>query len=97
MGKNKTAAASASTKPKGRPGPKGKFRGFRLEYMESIFPTYLEHVGKGTTTSYWAFAESGYWARFDWRNPDLTVEVDEDTFRNASSRQTRTENYRPRR
>lgn len=84
LGKNKTAAASASTKPKGRPGPKGKFRGFRLEYMESIFPTYLEHVGKGTTTSYWAFAESGYWARFDWRNPDLTVEVDEDTFRNAS-------------
>jgi hypothetical protein len=81
-GKNKSAAAA--TKPKGKPGPKGKFQGFRLEYLESVFPTYLDHVRKGTTTSYWAVVEAGYWARFNWRCSDLRAEADEDMFRNAS-------------
>jgi hypothetical protein len=81
-GKNK--AAEASTKSKGKPGPKGNFLGFRLEYLESIFPIYLERVREGTTTSYWAVAEAGYWARFDWRHSDLKEECDEDAFRNAS-------------
>jgi hypothetical protein len=83
-GKNKKAAAA--NKPKGRPGPKSKFKGFRLQYMESILPTYLKHVSKGTTPSYWAVATAGYWARFNWRNSDLGVEVDEETFNNASVR-----------
>jgi hypothetical protein len=83
-GKNKKAAAA--NKPKGRPGPKGKFKGFRLQYLESILPTYLQHVSKGTTLSYWAVATAGYWARFNWRNSDLGVEVDEETFKNASVR-----------
>jgi hypothetical protein len=83
-GKNK--AAAASTESKGRPGPKGNFQGFRLEYMESIFPTYLQRVREGTTKSYWAVlvAEAGYWARFNWRHSDIKEEFDEDTFRNAS-------------
>jgi hypothetical protein len=82
QGKNK--AAAPSTKSKGRPGPKGNFQGFCLEYMESIFPTYLQRIREGTTTSYWAVAEAGYWARFNWRHSDLKEEFDEDAFRNVS-------------
>jgi hypothetical protein len=63
---------------------KGNVQGFRLEYMESIFPTYIEHIREGTTTSYWAVPEAGYRARFDWRHSDLKEESDEDAFRNAS-------------
>jgi hypothetical protein len=54
---------------------KGNVQGFRLEYMESIFPTYIEHVREGTTTPYWAVPEAGYWARFDWRHSDLKEEA----------------------
>lgn len=80
--KGKNHKAAEEPKPKGRPGPKGNFMGFRLQYLQSIFPAYLESVKIGK--SFWSEAQDGYWERFDWRDHDLKVEANEDHYRNAS-------------
>lgn len=80
-GKNESALEALATACK-KPGRKTHFQGFRLEFLDSIFPIYLSKIAKGE--SYWAEAKALFWARFSWRDWDLAVEANEDSYRNTS-------------
>ena len=68
---------------KRKPGPQGKFKGLRLEYLTSRLSAYETAVATSKTWEFWTDVYAGYWKRVEWRKA-LDEETDAAMFRDAS-------------